>query len=75
VRRLIALAGCSVEPDVRGEGVPPGEIDRQFLDSTTIRTELGWAPKVELDEGLRRAWDWYRLTAQRAQRGGPRPQR
>jgi CDP-glucose 4,6-dehydratase len=63
VRRLIAMSGRSVEPDVRGEGVPPGEIDRQFLDSTAIRTELGWAPKVDLDEGLRRAWDWYRLTA------------
>jgi CDP-glucose 4,6-dehydratase len=62
VRRLIAMSGRSVEPDVRGEGVPPGEIDRQFLDSTAIRTELGWAPKVDLDEGLRRAWDWYRLT-------------
>ena len=61
VRRLIALSGRPVEPDVRGEGVPPGEIDRQFLDSTAIRTELGWAPKVDLDEGLRRAWDWYRL--------------
>jgi CDP-glucose 4,6-dehydratase len=63
VRRLITVSGRSVEPDVRGEGVPPGEIDRQFLDSTAIRTELGWAPQVALDEGLRRAWDWYRLTA------------
>jgi len=59
VRRLIAISGGAVEPDVRGAGTPPGEIDRQYLDSTAIREELGWVPRVELDEGLRRTWDWY----------------
>jgi CDP-glucose 4,6-dehydratase len=59
VRRLIAISGRELEPDVRGAGVPHAEIDRQFLDSTAIRTQLGWAPRVGLDEGLRRAWDWY----------------
>jgi CDP-glucose 4,6-dehydratase len=59
VDRLIAVSGRDVEPDVQGEGTPHGEIDRQFLDSTAIREELGWTPQVELDEGLRRAWAWY----------------
>ena len=59
VRRLVAAAGSEAEPDVQGEGTPHGEIDRQFLDSTAIREELGWEPKVELDEGLARAWEWY----------------
>jgi CDP-glucose 4,6-dehydratase len=59
VRRLIAMSGCSVEPDVRGAGVPPGEIDRQFLDPSAIREELGWEPRVPLDEGLAAAWEWY----------------
>jgi CDP-glucose 4,6-dehydratase len=59
VRRLIAVSGHAVEPDVRGAGTPHGEIHRQYLDSTAIRKELGWAPRVELDEGLRRTWDWY----------------
>ena len=40
-------------------GRPHGEIDRQFLDSTAIREELGWEPKVGFDEGLRRTWEWY----------------
>ncbi|MEX2024283.1 MAG: NAD-dependent epimerase/dehydratase family protein [Thermoleophilaceae bacterium] len=57
--RLIAAAGSSVAPDVRGDGTPPGEIDRQYLDSTAIRTELGWSPRVELDDGLRRTYEWY----------------
>jgi CDP-glucose 4,6-dehydratase len=59
VDRLIAASGREVEPDVQGEGVPHGEIDRQFLDSTAIKERLGWAPRVELDEGLARAWGWY----------------
>jgi len=59
VRRLIQAAARDAEPDVQGEGPPRGEIDRQFLDSTAIREELGWQPRVDLDEGLRRAWAWY----------------
>jgi CDP-glucose 4,6-dehydratase len=60
VRTLISVSGVDVEPDVQGEGVPPGEIDRQYLDSTAIREELGWEPKWELERGLRAAWEWYR---------------
>ena len=57
--RLIAVSGKDVEPDVQGEGTPHGEIDRQFLDSTAMREELGWQASWELDRGLRAAWDWY----------------
>ena len=59
VRRLIAVSGRDVEPDIRGSGVPHGEIDRQYLDSAAIREELGWAPKWDLDGGLRATWAWY----------------
>ena len=59
VRRLIEISGRDVEPEIRGEGPPRGEIDRQYLDSTAIRRELGWAPRWDLDRGLRAAWDWY----------------
>lgn len=59
VGRLIAASGRDVEPDVRGEGVPAGEIDRQWLDSTAIRDELGWEPRWGLDEGLAATWSWY----------------
>ena len=62
VERLIEISGRDVEPDVQGTGVPHGEIDRQFLDSTAIRTELGWSPQWDLDSGLRAAWDWYERT-------------
>ena len=62
VRHLIAVSGRDVEPDIQGSGVPHGEIDRQYLDSAAIRKELGWAPKWELDSGLKATWDWYERT-------------
>jgi CDP-glucose 4,6-dehydratase len=59
VRRLIEISGRSLEPDIQGSGTPHGEIDRQYLDSTAIRSELGWEPSWDLDRGLRAAWEWY----------------
>jgi CDP-glucose 4,6-dehydratase len=60
VRRLIEVSGRALEPDVRGTGTPHGEIDRQYLDSTAIRSELGWEPRWELRDGLAITWEWYR---------------
>jgi CDP-glucose 4,6-dehydratase len=62
VRRLIAVSGRHVEPDIQGSGGLHGEIDRQYLDSAAIRKELGWAPKWDLDRGLKATWDWYERT-------------
>ncbi len=59
VDRLIAASERDLEPEVRGNGTPHGEIDRQYLDSTAIREQLGWEPRVELGDGLRRAYAWY----------------
>ena len=59
VRRLIAVSGREVDPEVQGEGTPHGEIARQHLDSTRIREQLGWEPRTALDDGLREAWEWY----------------
>ena len=59
VRRLIAASGRELEPDIQGEGTPHGEIDRQYLDSTAIREELGWSPTWDLERGLRETYAWY----------------
>ena len=45
-------------PDARAEEAMRA-IDREFVDSTAIRTELGWAPKWTLEDGLRATYDWY----------------
>jgi CDP-glucose 4,6-dehydratase len=60
VRMICELAGTGVEPDVRGQGTPDGEIDRQWVDATKLRSLTGWEPKVGLEEGLRRTIEWYR---------------
>lgn len=57
--RLVAVSEKDLQPAVEGTGTPAGEIDRQYLDSTAIREQLGWAPQVSLDEGLRRTYAWY----------------
>jgi CDP-glucose 4,6-dehydratase len=59
VQALIALSGRDVEPDVRGEGSPHAEIERQVLDSSAIRDRLGWEPRHSLEDGLRETWGWY----------------
>jgi CDP-glucose 4,6-dehydratase len=59
VARLTAAAGSDVEPEIKGEGKPAGEIDRQWLDSSAIRSELGWEPKWSLDDGLAETHRWY----------------
>jgi CDP-glucose 4,6-dehydratase len=60
VELICEIGGADVEPDIRGEGNPAGEIDRQFLDSAKIREVTGWRPHVELRDGLERTLDWYR---------------
>jgi CDP-glucose 4,6-dehydratase len=46
--------------EIRGAGTPHGEIDRQCVDATKLRELTGWAPAVDLEEGLRRTIAWYR---------------
>jgi len=38
----------------------PDDPDRRCPDITKARTELGWEPKVNLEEGLMRTIEWFR---------------
>jgi CDP-glucose 4,6-dehydratase len=58
VTLICKLSGAEVEPDIRGQGVPAGEIDRQWVDFGKLNALTGWEPAVELDEGLRRTIEW-----------------
>jgi CDP-glucose 4,6-dehydratase len=60
VELVCRLAGTGVEPDIRGCGAPAGEISRQYVDSTKLRSLSGWVPGTSLEEGLRRTIEWYR---------------
>ena len=59
-RTDLRLAGGRVDPEIRGEGVPHGEIDRQWVDASKLRELTGWRPAVGLRDGLRRTIDFYR---------------
>lgn len=37
----------------------PGHDRRYAIDATKIERELGWAPQVAFEDGLRRTVDWY----------------
>ncbi|HEY5334546.1 MAG TPA: hypothetical protein VIJ71_00835, partial [Mycobacteriales bacterium] len=57
---ICRLVGGGVTPEIRGAETPLNEIDRQWVDATKLREFTGWAPAVDLQEGLRRTVDWYR---------------
>lgn len=40
----------------------PGEIERIVLDSTRLRSELGWSPSVSFEEGIQRTIYWHKKT-------------
>ena len=53
---------------VSGSDLPPvpaplreGDLRRSALDISLAAQELGWRPEVDLDDGLRRTWDWIGL--------------
>jgi UDP-glucuronate 4-epimerase len=53
---LERISGRTLE--VRRHPVVPGDQRRTNADTTRIRTELGWAPRVSLEEGLTAQWEW-----------------
>ena len=57
---IAAVSGTGLEPEFHGVGNPAGEIDRQYVDSSKLREMTGWAPAVELPDGLTRTLEWYR---------------
>jgi CDP-glucose 4,6-dehydratase len=59
VEAVIEISGTDLEPDIRSNTPPAGEIQRQYVDSTLVRRTFGWRPRYELEQGLRMTYDWY----------------
>ena len=49
------VAGVELEPETAPARL--GEIERSVLDVSKAERELGWAPQVELEDGLHRTWE------------------
>jgi CDP-glucose 4,6-dehydratase len=62
VNRIIKLAGKEgrIEPRVLLQRKIDREIDAQYLSTDKAEARLGWRAEVSLDEGLKRAIEWYR---------------
>jgi UDP-glucuronate 4-epimerase len=58
VTALEAATGRQARIDRRP--VPPGDVERTFADVSRARKMLGYAPGVDLEEGLKRFVAWYR---------------
>jgi CDP-glucose 4,6-dehydratase len=59
VTRLVEISGLGLQPDVRGQGTPHGEIERQWLDCSAISADLGWQPAWDMQRGLQATFAWY----------------
>jgi len=57
-RKILALMNAShLEPVILNQA--QGEIREQYLDCSRARETLGWTPRFDLEQGLRKAIDWY----------------
>jgi UDP-glucuronate 4-epimerase len=59
---LVAQMGKAAErtPEVLHDAVPLGDVDATFADISRAGAELGWAPRVQLSDGLATVVDWLR---------------
>jgi dTDP-glucose 4,6-dehydratase len=57
-----AVLAATGQPETLKQIVPdrPGHDRRYLLDSSKLRNELGWEPRVEFDDGLAETVRWYR---------------
>ena len=65
IRELAELASKmvgGVEIDCKEEPTRVGEFQyfRKLISSNKAYIELGWEPKIDLEEGVRRSVDWYK---------------
>jgi UDP-glucose 4-epimerase len=55
--RLGEILGVAVDPEFTDSRA--GDVRHSSADITSAARDLGWAPKVDLAEGLRRTVDWF----------------
>ena len=60
--RVIDLLGeaCGREVQIDWQPMQKGDVQRTYADIDAIRSDLGYAPKTSIDEGVPRFVEWYR---------------
>lgn len=58
---LAALTRATgIEPRIERQPQPAGDVERTWADLTRSRAELGYQPRVTLEQGLAAQWEWLR---------------
>lgn len=62
IRHFVRLleAGLGRKAKIRNAPLPPGDVVKTFADLEASRRDLGYEPKVPIEEGLLRFVAWYR---------------
>ena len=55
---LLQISGKNVE--IKYTAPAPGDVLRSALGNALIKQELGWEPKVNIDQGLKKTWQWFK---------------
>ena len=59
VKKIVKLSGKKLE--IRYDLSKPSIKTTYALDCSKAYTELGWKPKISLDEGIKKTLEWYKL--------------
>jgi GDP-D-mannose dehydratase len=54
----VVKAGGNVE--IEHTEARPGDYDGRIISSEKAKRELGWVPKVDIEEGIKRYIEWFR---------------
>ncbi len=61
------IRNCAGNKKIKEEHGPakPGEQLTSCLNASRARQELNWQPKINLDEGIKRTFEWFRKNSQK----------
>lgn len=59
VRMLIDISGIEIELETDPDLFRPADVEFQVGDSTKLRSLLGWKPRIDRLEGLKKLFSWW----------------
>lgn len=60
-RKVMGIEGKDLEIEVDRSRLRPLDVDVLQCDHSKLTRNTGWEPKTDLDQGLRRTIDWYKM--------------